>query len=575
MLRLAKLLFEPEERYRIAGQAMDIYAPLANRLGIGQLKWELEDLSFFYLHTETYKKIAKLLDEKRLSREDYINQVVDRLRSEMEQAGIEADISGRPKHIYSIWKKMSRKGAKFEEIYDVRAVRIMTDHVKDCYAALGIVHGLWRHIPKEFDDYITNPKENGYQSLHTAVYGPEGKVVEIQIRTNQMHSDAENGVAAHWNYKEGVKRNVDSLHQKINWLRQLLEWQDEFQGDTGEFFEALSNQVFEDRVYVFTPRGEVKDLPLGATPIDFAYAIHSDIGDHCRGAKVNGRIVPLNYQLQQGDQVSILTGPNAKPSRDWLNVTSGFVKSQRTRGKIQQWFKKEDRDQNLEAGRLMLEKELRKIGLKGMDLQPIAARFNYPEIDELLAGIGAGDVRINQVVHYAEQLENPEEPRKKDFSPRASLRKSHTKDEIVIHGVGNLLTQMAGCCNPVPGEEIVGYISQNRGVIIHRKDCQEAILLDDENHDRIIEVEWGSAPDQVYPVTVVVKAYDRSGLLRDIMNILADRKVNITSVNTISKKQNHTAHMQITMEIQNLEQLSQVLNQMHSLPNVMEVERQR
>ncbi|SDS76712.1 GTP diphosphokinase [Pseudomonas oryzae] len=566
-----------EKRYRVAREVFDIYAPLAHRLGIGHIKWELEDLSFRYLQPEQYKQIAKLLHERRLDRERYINEVMQQLRDELTATGIEADISGRAKHIYSIWRKMQRKGLEFSQIYDVRAVRVLVPEVRDCYTALGIVHTLWRHIPKEFDDYIANPKENGYRSLHTAVIGPEGKVLEVQIRTQAMHEEAELGVCAHWLYKgTDVKSGSSHYEEKIAWLRQVLEWHEEL-GDIGGLAEQLRVDIEPDRVYVFTPDGHAIDLPTGATPLDFAYRVHTEIGHNCRGAKVNGRIVPLNYSLQTGEQVEIITGKHGAPSRDWLNPNLGYVTTSRARAKIIHWFKLQARDQNVIAGKSYLERELNRLALQGVDFDKLAEKCNLKNAEDLFAALGAGDLRLAHVVNAAQQLLEPERGFDQlELLPRrpASAR-SGGADEIQILGVGNLLTQMAGCCQPVPGDAIVGYITQGRGVSIHRQDCPAVLQLGEREPQRIIQVSWGQAPAKTYPVDIQIRAYDRSGLLRDVTQVLLNEKINVLAVNTQSDKSDNTANMRLTIEIPGMAALGRLLARIAQLPNIIEAKRSR
>ncbi|HCP56850.1 MULTISPECIES: GTP diphosphokinase [Pseudomonas] len=567
---------DDEKRQRVAREVFDIYAPLAHRLGIGHIKWELEDLSFRYLEPEQYKQIATLLHERRLDREHYINEVMSQLRSELTDTGIEADISGRAKHIYSIWRKMQRKGLQFSQIYDVRAVRVLVPAVRDCYTALGIVHTLWRHIPKEFDDYIANPKENGYRSLHTAVLGPEGKVLEVQIRTHAMHEEAELGVCAHWRYK-GTDVNSSSNHyeEKISWLRQVLEWHEEL-GDIGGLAEQLRVDIEPDRVYVFTPDGHAIDLPKGATPLDFAYRVHTEIGHNCRGAKINGRIVPLTYSLQTGEQVEIITSKHGTPSRDWLNSNLGYVTTSRARAKIVHWFKMQDRDQNVAAGKAMLERELGRLGLPSVDFEKLAEKANLKTAEDLFASLGAGDVRVVHVMHLAQQMVEPERSEQLELIPRKALGfKPGKRGDIQIQGVGNLLTQMAGCCQPLPGDPIVGYITQGRGVSIHRQDCASVLQLAGREPERIIQVTWGPVPVQTYPVDVVIKAYDRSGLLRDVTQILLNEKLNVLAVNTQSNKNDNTATMSITVEIPGLDALGRLLGRISQLPNIIEARRLR
>lgn len=568
-----------EKRYRVAREVFDIYAPLAHRLGIGHIKWELEDLSFRYLEPEQYKQIARLLDERRLDRQQYISDVMAHLRSALNEAGIQADISGRAKHIYSIWRKMQRKGLEFSQIYDVRAVRVLVPEVRDCYTALGIVHALWRHIPKEFDDYIANPKENGYRSLHTAVIGPEGKVLEVQIRTEAMHEEAELGVCAHWLYK-GTDVNSGSSHyeEKIAWLRQVLEWHEEL-GDIGGLAEQLRVDIEPDRVYVFTPDGHAIDLPHGATPLDFAYRVHTEIGHKCRGAKVNGRIVPLNYSLQNGEQIEIITGKQGGPSRDWLNPNLGYVTTSRARAKIVHWFKLQARDQNVSAGRTYLERELARLALSAVDFDRLAEKCNYKMADDLFAALGAGDVRLAQAVNAAQQLVEPPAIAADDMSllpmRASSVNRTDLPDDIQILGIGNLLTQMAGCCHPLPGDPIVGYITLGRGVTIHRQDCPMGLQLAAREPERMIQVSWGHAPARTYPVDIEIRAYDRSGLLRDVSQVLLNEKTNVLTVNTQSNKGDNTANMRLTIEVPDMEALGRLLTRIAQLPNIIDAKRCR
>ncbi|KRW59653.1 GTP diphosphokinase [Pseudomonas sp. TTU2014-080ASC] len=568
---------DDEKRQRVAREVFDIYAPLAHRLGIGHIKWELEDLSFRYLEPEQYKQIATLLHERRLDREHYINEVMSQLRAELEATGIKADISGRAKHIYSIWRKMQRKGLQFSQIYDVRAVRVLVPHVRDCYTALGIVHTLWRHIPKEFDDYIANPKENGYRSLHTAVLGPEGKVLEVQIRTQAMHEEAELGVCAHWRYKgTDVKSGSNHYEEKISWLRQVLEWHEEL-GDIGGLAEQLRVDIEPDRVYVFTPDGHAIDLPKGATPLDFAYRVHTEIGHNCRGAKINGRIVPLNYSLQTGEQVEIITSKQGAPSRDWLNPNLGYVTTSRARAKIIHWFKLQDRDLNVMAGRTLLERELTRLALNSVDYDKLAEKANLKTAEDLFAALGAGDVRQAHVINLAQQLVEPERSTEQlELIPRkAQGYRPGKRGDIQIQGVGNLLTQIAGCCQPLPGDPIVGYITLGRGVSIHRQDCASALQLSAREPERIIQVSWGPVPVQTYPVDISIRAYDRSGLLRDVSQVLLNEKINVLAVNTSSNKDDNTASMSITVEIPGLDALGRLLGRISQLPNIIEVRRTR
>lgn len=568
---------DDEKRNRVAREVFDIYAPLAHRLGIGHIKWELEDLSFRYLEPDQYKQIATLLHERRLDRERFITDVMGQLRAELQATGVDADISGRAKHIYSIWRKMQRKGLAFSQIYDVRAVRVLVPEIRDCYTALGIVHTLWRHIPKEFDDYIANPKENGYRSLHTAVIGPEGKVLEVQIRTHAMHEEAELGVCAHWRYKgTDVKAGSNQYEEKISWLRQVLEWHEEL-GDIGGLAEQLRVDIEPDRVYIFTPDGHAIDLPKGATPLDFAYRVHTEIGHNCRGAKINGRIVPLNYSLQTGEQVEIITSKHGTPSRDWLNPNLGYITTSRARAKIVHWFKLQARDQNVAAGKTLLERELARLGLPQVDFDKLAEKANMKIAEDMYAALGAGDLRLAQLVNLAQQLVEPERGNEQlELIPRkATSYKPGKRGDIQIQGVGNLMTQMAGCCQPLPGDAIVGYITQGRGVSIHRQDCASVLQLGGRVPERIIQVSWGPVPVLTYPVDIIIRAYDRSGLLRDVSQVLLNERINVLAVNTRSNKEDNTALMSLTIEIPGLDALGRLLGRISQLPNIIETRRNR
>lgn len=563
-----------EKKLRVAREVFDIYAPLAHRLGIGAIKWELEDLSFRYLHAKHYKKIASLLDEKRIDRQDYIDSVLNILANALEAADIKADINGRAKHIYSIWRKMTRKGISFEEVYDIHAVRILVPRVQDCYACLGIVHSYWQHIPKEFDDYIATPKENGYQSLHTAVIGPEGKVLEVQIRTENMHSDAELGVCAHWKYKgTDTKSNSKSGYEsKISWLRQVLEWHEETGGDA-DFSNDFANEIDQDRVYVFTPEGHIVDVVAGATPIDFAYKVHTEIGHRCRGAKINGRIVPLSYTLQNGDRIEIIKASEPKPRRDWLNTNLGYVKSARAKSKIVHWFKLQARDQNIDAGKDILEKELKRLDIQDVDWQQLAERVNCKTPDDIYAAVGSGDLSAIQIVNKAQKLFGHEELPSQMHVSAPTIE--NTTDSIFIRGVGKLLTQIASCCKPVPGDEIGGFITQGRGVSIHRTDCSNFLQLSNTESERIIEVSWGGKENHLYPVDIKIVAYDRTGLLRDVSLVMANANVNVISVSTHSNKEEGLALMDLTIEIDSVDNLRKVLEKIQQLPNIVEVKRHR
>jgi GTP pyrophosphokinase len=568
-----------DKRQRIAQETLDIFAPLANRLGIWQIKWELEDLSFRYLDPQTYKMIVNMVDERRISREQYLAKVIEKLRAKLAENGIEAEISGRPKHIYSIWRKMRRKEVDFHQIYDVRAVRVLVPKLSECYAALGIVHTLWRPVQGEFDDYIAAPKDNMYQSLHTAVVGDDGKTIEIQIRTHEMHQAAEYGVAAHWRYKEQTKSDA-LFDRKISWLRQLMEWKADL-ADAIEFIDQIKAEVFEDRVHVLTPEGDVIDLPAGATPLDFAYYIHTEVGHRCRGAKVNGRIVPLDYQLKNGEQVEILTAKRGGPSLDWANSHLGYLNTSRARAKVRQWFKRQNRDENISHGRTILERELHRLGIPEVNYEKLARSLNFSKVDDFLAAIGRSDLNIPRIIGAINDLVVTAGPSEKEdwhlLSPQPSAPPSRPSG-MKIQGVGNLLTNLAQCCRPVPGDDaIIGYITLGRGVTIHRHDCPNVLRLDGERRERLIEVEWDLTRDQntTYPVDVQIEAFDRPGLVHDITAIMANEKINLRSAKIDTKQKEHKALVLATLDISNIDQLSRVLARIEQLPNVIEAQRRK
>ncbi|MDH5612262.1 MAG: GTP diphosphokinase [Gammaproteobacteria bacterium] len=558
-----------EQQQAVARETLDIYAPIANRLGIGQLKWELEDLSFRYLEPETYQRIASYLDEKREEREDFIVQVVDTLKQELHAAGVKAEVYGRPKHIYSIWKKMTAKHRNFDELFDVRAVRIVVENVAECYMTLGLVHGLWRHIEKEFDDYIANPKDNGYQSLHTAVWGPYGKPFEIQIRTKPMDEFAEHGVAAHWRYKEGKQADA-SLQASINSLRKLLDAEQTRDEDLLDNFRA---EMFQDRVYVLTPEGRVIDLPQGATPIDFAYAVHTEVGHRCRGAKVNGRIVQLTYELKNGEQIEILTTKEAAPVRDWAIPHLGYIKTSRARNRVRSWFKHQDRDKNLTDGKALYEREVKRQGVRP-DQDVLLKACKQPSAEELFIALGRGDFSISQLSAALQEQRQDAKEVAIPVVPKALRNfEKASPSQINVRGVGNLLTTMASCCKPIPGDEIIGFITRGKGISIHRKDCVNIINMNGEDVARLIDVEWGGKESEAYPVSLIINTIDRQGLLGDIINTLANDKVNVLAVNTLSDKKQQTARMAVTIEINDLQQLTRVMDKIGQLPNVVEVMR--
>ncbi len=568
----------PERRQRVAREIFDIYAPLAHRLGIGHIKWELEDLSFRYLEPESYKHIARLLDEKRLDRDEYIQNVISSLKGMLDRMGMHSEVTGRAKHIYSIWRKMQRKKISFNEVYDVRAVRVLVPEVRDCYAALGVVHSLYKHIPREFDDYIATPKENGYRSLHTAVIGPQGKPLEVQIRTFDMHEEAELGVCAHWHYKEGTKGGKNAGYEsKIAWLRQVLEWQEDMgEAQLEDFAEQLNQAIHDDRIYVFTRDGHVIDMQAGATPLDFAYHVHTAVGNGCRGAKVNGRIVPLNYKLQTGEQVEIMTTRNGIPSRDWLSSSLGYLNTTRAQAKVRHWFKQQDREKNIVEGRELLEHEFMRLGisLARHDLDTLAPRLNVKTGDDVLSGIGAGDIRISQVISLMGA--RVDSSAQQDLLPRdivSRSRRTLSGSPIIIEGVGNLLTHIANCCKPIPGEPIVGYITQGRGVSVHSRGCPEFMHLQETEPARVVDVQWNQSETDVYAVDIHIRAWDRTGLLRDITGVLANEHVNVTGLQTHSNKSDGTASMQVTVEIGSLNALGRLLAKIEQQPNVIEARR--
>ena len=557
----------PEQRRMLAQLTADIHAPLANRLGIWQLKWELEDLAFRYLQPDTYKRIAKLLDERRADRERFIAFAMETLRRALRDAGIAADVAGRPKHIYSIWKKLQRKGDDFANLYDIRALRVLVNDVAACYAALGVVHTLWPPLPNEFDDYIARPKGNHYQSLHTAVVGPEGKTLEVQIRSHDMHAHAEAGVAAHWRYKEGGGGDTE-FERKVAWMRQLLEAKDDSEDDVA-LLAGFRTDILEDRVYLLTPQGQVLDLPRDATVLDFAYHVHTDVGHRCRGAKVNGRIVPLTYQPSSGDRVEILTGKIAEPRRDWLSAQHGFLRTHRAQQKVRAWFKHVDHAANLAAGRAILERELKRLALGNVELDTLPQKFHQQTLDDFLVALALGEVSAGQVARALHETHAPPPP-PVSAPPRAPKR---DKDAVVIEGVGNLLTTLARCCQPLPGDAIVGYITRGRGVSIHRADCASFARLRTRDASRAIEVEWGGKKSQSYEVDVRVRGYDRKWLHKDVTNVIAAANVHLIAVDSRVDPASGMATMNFAVRVADFEQLSTLLGRLSGVPNVIEARR--
>lgn len=554
------------KRVRIAQETMDIFAPLASRLGIWQMKWELEDLAFKYVNPEIYSEIVHRLNERRSDREKQMDQIKQKLEKVLAASDIEADITSRPKHIFSIYRKMNRKGVSFEQVHDVRGVRIIVPDTPTCYACLGYIHATWRPIPGEFDDYIAAPKDNFYQSLHTAVMYDDGKTLEIQIRTSEMDQNAELGIAAHWRYKEGSPRDKD-YERRIIWFRSLLDWQKDVE-DAREFVDRMKTDVFEDRVYTFTPRGDIIDLPDGSTPIDFAYHVHTDIGHRCRGAKINGKLLSLDYKLKTGDKVEILTAKRGGPSRDWLNPHLAMVKTQRARSKIRQWFKKQAKEQNAGQGRAILEKELRRLGMTDVNLDRLAREFDYSGVEELYIAIGIGDLSISRIIKHL-TLESEEE-QIDEYITETRREKVLPGDAVSVLGLKGILTTIARCCNPAPGDDIIGYITRGRGATIHRKDCPNVLRVKDK--ERLVNVSWGE-PKFTYPVPVRIKAYDRNGLMRDVSTLITDEGINMPSVQVDTHR--NLAIFDLILEVKDILQLSRVLDRLENLPNVMEALRVR
>lgn len=564
----------PAKRRRVAQETMDIYAPLANRLGIWEIKWQLEDLSFRHLEPEKYHEIADKVASRRLQREKYIQRVLEVLRMEFEDHDIRSELSGRPKHIYSIYRKMQRRGVDVDQIYDQLAVRVLVDSVQQCYAALGIVHSLWRPLPGQFDDYIATPKESMYQSLHTTVLALDGRPLEIQIRTREMHQVAEYGVAAHWRYKEGTRQD-QKFDAKVAWLRQLMDWQKDVVGGAQEFVDSLKTDLFQDQVYVFTPRGEIKELPTGATPLDFAYRIHTDVGHKCVGAKVNGRLVSLDTRLKNGDIVEIITARGSRgPSRDWLNPNLGFVRTAHAREKIRQWFKKQQREENILRGRDLVERALKRLNVEGLKLDGLASEFKFERLDDFLAAVGYGDINPDEVVRHV--LAGVEDQRKggaaaaTDGAPQFA-RPTMPTGGLRVLGVGDLLSRVCRSCNPVPGDDIIGYITRGRGVTVHRADCSSVVNEDEK--ERLVSVDWSATDQHVFPVTLRVEAWDREGLVRDVSALLADEKVNIIALSAVVHKDG-TATVWTTVEVPRLDRLSRIMSRLEGIRDIFNVVRE-
>ena len=570
--------YSEEDIVLAAKECSHVYAPLANRLGIGQLKWELEDYCFRALHPQCYRQIAKFdLGERRVDREKYIANFVADLTASLKEELDEVQVYGRPKHIYSIWKKMQKKNLRFDQLFDIRAVRVIVPKLEDCYTALSIIHTQYKHLPEHFDDYIAQPKPNGYQSIHTVVLGKSDKPIEVQIRTQKMHDDAELGVAAHWKYKEGATAGRSGYEEKIVWLRKLLAWQNDI-ADSGDVLDEMRSQVFDARVYVFTPRGEVIDLPKDATPLDFAYAIHSEIGHRCIGAKVAGKIVPFTYNLKMGDQVEIITQKQPNPSRDWLNPNTGFVNTSKARSKIIAWFKKLDREKNIPIGREALEAEMIKLGLTHKQIETYALpRYNLKQMDDLYAGIGGGDIKLNQLSHYLQsRLIKPTAEQEDEAVLKQLNKNSHQKaqnGQVIIEGVGNLMHSIARCCQPIPGDPIVGYITQGRGISIHKADCEQLFELQSLNPARVVEAQWGSYAGEGLSLTIRIIANDRNGLLRDVSAIMANEKVNVLSVASRIDAKRSLAIINMEIQMNNVAMLNKILARITLLDDVIEARR--
>ena len=555
-----------EQQETLALETREIYAPLANRLGVWQLKWELEDLAFRYSEPDTYADIARAIKEKRTERVEFIEHFQEILQKELAAENIEAEISGRPKHIFSIYRKMQRKDRGIEALYDIRAMRLLVATVGDCYAALGIVHNLWSYIPGEFDDYIANPKENDYQSLHTAVVGPQGKTVEIQIRTHDMHRHAELGVAAHWRYKEGGKTPA-AFDQKIRFLRQLLEPAD----DGADLLDQIRDELFEDRVYAISPKGDVVELCASATPLDFAYHVHTQVGHRCRGAKINGRIVPLTYQIRNGDQVEIITGSQPQPSRDWLSPKLGYLAGARARAKVRTWFRHQDRDQHMRQGREVLDRELARLNVRDVPTDAIAKQLKFTDTDALSVALGAGDLTSASIATALQHMRGAELP--EQIRTRRPRRKQDGPDSEAVTGIGDLLCNFARCCRPVPPEPIAGYITQGRGVSIHRQDCGNFLGLNRRNPERTLEISWGQSDAASYQVDLSLLAFDRAGLIRDVTSVLADDDANVMDLQSHTDKESLQVVMQLSIEVKDLPTLSTVIARLEQVPNIISVKR--
>lgn len=563
----------PSERKRLAQETMDLYAPLANRLGVGQIKWELEDLAFHYTDPDTYKTIAKFLAERRVDREHRIKETIVRLKEQLHKAHIEGELSGRAKHIYSIYQKTRRKDLDYKDIFDSTAVRILVPALPDCYNALSIVHNIWEQIPEEFDDYIAHPKPNGYQSIHTAVIGPDGKNMEIQIRTHEMHEESEHGVAAHWLYKEN-KPQLSGYEAKITFLRQLLAWHKDV-AKTENKPDQAAEKILEDRVYVFTPAGDIIDLPVGSTPLDFAYHVHTELGHRCRGAKVNGHIVPLTYKLQTGDKLDIITTKNGTPSRDWVNKDFGYIYTSRARAKVSQWFRQQDVTQYVEQGKHNLEREFARSGIHHPNISKIAARLHLKDDDSLYAAIAHGMIRIAQVIQAAQAEQHQASEPHAPTTVLPTKRTVHKLPNQKFIGASDLLTRIARCCKPIPGDEIIGFITQGRGISIHRKNCNNIVHITPDQQNRFIDVSWDSKQLGNYYVDLQIRAFGREELLKEITTLLSHLKIDLITLNSTFSKINNMIHITMTIQIQDLKQLQTLLADLHKMPKITDIKRIR
>ena len=577
-------LAEHLERMRIPGDlsleqqrsnaelTRNILAPLANRLGMGALKWQLEDLAFRALDPETYQTLSRQIELKRTQREQYIRESIESIEQVLQQEGISGEVSGRTKHLYSIWKKMDRKQVGVDDLYDLNAVRILVDSVTDCYTALGVVHGLWNHIPKEFDDYIANPKGNNYRSIHTAVFGPQGRVLEVQIRTHEMHEAAELGVASHWRYKEGGRYDP-GFERKIEWLRQLLEWKEELV-EQEEISEQFRDEMAEEHIYLLTPDGEVIELPEGGTALDFAYTIHTGLGHRTRGAKADGKIIPLNQPLQSGQRIEILTVKEGGPTRDWMNPNLGYLHTSRGRYRVRQWFRKQDFEENVVAGRAIVERELVRAGSPELDLGLLVTRYEQRDLEQLHAAVGQGDITSGQIAGGIQSIVAPLKPQPEKRRPRKEQNEAvQGGDDITICGVGNLMTATANCCNPHHPDPIIGFITRSRGVTIHQQECPNALHLIETEPERVIEVSWSGGTRDLQHAVIEIEAYDRAGLLRDITLLLSDESVNIDAIQTQTDKESHIATIEITVELNREQDVGRILDHLLRMSNVIRANR--